>query len=119
MVDMVELEAKLVDNLEEMFEKAFWAQGNDQWSLELEDLLCLDGWSLELEDLLCLDRLSLELENLLCFACWTLLIFSLAFKKQLWVDAIIWIFLHDFGLDVLVHYCNVVEVWWAIILQVI
>jgi hypothetical protein len=106
MVDMVELEAKLVDNLEEMFEKAFWAQGNDQWSLELEDLLCLD-------------RLSLELENLLCFACWTLLIFSLAFKKQLWVDAIIWIFLHDFGLDVLVHYCNVVEVWWAIILQVI
>jgi hypothetical protein len=103
---MVELEAKLVDNLEEMFEKAFWAQGNDQWSLELEDLLCLD-W------------LSLELENLLCFACWTLLILSLAFKKQLWVDAIIWIFLQDFGLDVLVHYCNVVEVWWAIILQVI
>jgi aromatic ring-cleaving dioxygenase len=42
-----------------------------------------------------------------------LLIFSLAFKKQLRVVAIIWIFLHDFGLDVLVHYltcCNVVEV---------
>lgn len=56
--------------------EGFWAQGNDQWSLELEDLLCLN-------------RLSLELKNLLCFSCWTLLIFSLAFKKQLWVDAII------------------------------
>ncbi len=86
---------------------------NGRWSLELEDLLCLDQWSLELEDLWCLDGSSLELENLLCFACWTLLIFYLAFKKQLWVDTIIWIFLQDFGLDVLVHYLtcyNVVEV---------
>jgi len=57
----------------------------------------------------------IRIQKPIMLCCWIVLILSLAFKKQLLVDAIVWIFLQDFCVGCFCTLFNLLQCSWSVV----